>query len=98
MKRVARKYRLPPLEFHAVVCGQEVDFQVIGTPIVIECDGFTFHHERRAQFERERRRTSELATSGYIPLRLSRRMLLRSPAWCATTIQRADDRWNGSSA
>ena len=40
MRRLVARYGLPAVEFHPVIGGREVDFRIIGTPIVIECDGW----------------------------------------------------------
>jgi hypothetical protein len=41
MRRLVDRYGLPPVEFHAVIEGWEVDFRVTGTVVVLECDGWT---------------------------------------------------------
>ena len=43
MHRLIAQYGLPPVEFHPVICGYEVDFRVCGAPIILECDGWTYH-------------------------------------------------------
>ena len=34
---------LPAVEFHPVIEGHEVDFRVIDTPVILECDGWAYH-------------------------------------------------------
>ncbi len=43
MRALVTRYSLPPVEFHKVIEGWEVDFWVVGTPIVLECDGWATH-------------------------------------------------------
>jgi very-short-patch-repair endonuclease len=92
MHVLARRYRLPPMEFHAVVIGYEVDFRVIGTPIVVECDGFAVHG-RRSHFESDRVRDAELAAAGYVSVRITWRALTRRPRWVADVLTAAVARW-----
>ena len=40
MQRLITRYRLPTQKFHPIICGYEVDFCVIGTPAILECDGW----------------------------------------------------------
>ena len=47
---LARRFRLPPMEFHAVVEGFEVDFRVLDSVVVVECDGHESHGLNRDQF------------------------------------------------
>jgi hypothetical protein len=53
MKRLVKRHRLPPMQFHAVILGYEVDFWVIDPPIVLECDSWEFHDKRRDRYERD---------------------------------------------
>jgi len=39
MRRLLERHRLPPAEFHPVLGGYEVDFRVIDSPLILECDG-----------------------------------------------------------
>ena len=39
MRRPCGKHHLPAVEFHPIVEGYEVDFRVVGTPVLLECDG-----------------------------------------------------------
>jgi very-short-patch-repair endonuclease len=43
MQCLISRHRLPPVEFHPVICGHEVDFRVTDTPVILECDGWAFH-------------------------------------------------------
>ena len=76
MRRLLAEHRLPPAEFHRVICGYEVDFWVIDSPIVLECDGWDSHGRNRAQFERDRVRDADLAAAGYVTIRFTYRQLI----------------------
>ncbi len=93
MHRLLVRYGLPPAEFHAHVGGREVDFHVTGTPIVIECDGWTYHGRDRHQFERDRHDDAEFAAHGWIVLRFTYRKITTRPADVANQIRRTIDRW-----
>jgi hypothetical protein len=69
MHRLIAQYGLPPVEFHPMICGYEVDFRVCGAPIILECDGWTYHGLQRSTFERDRERDADLAAAGWIVLR-----------------------------
>jgi very-short-patch-repair endonuclease len=93
MKRLIKRYHLPPIQFHAVILGYEVDFWVIDTPIVLECDSWEFHDKRRDRYERDRERDAELTAAGYSTVRFTYSKLTRQPQWVATQIRLAIDRW-----
>jgi very-short-patch-repair endonuclease len=94
MHSLAIRYGLPPMEFHKVIEGWEVDFWVIGTPIVLECDGWASHGLEREQFERDRQRDAELVAAGWIVVRFTYRAVTRSPAKTAERIRAALSRWH----
>ncbi len=94
MHRLLRRHRLPPAEFHAVICGYEVDFWLIGTPVVLECDGWTWHGRQRSVFERDKVRDAELAASGYIVVRFTFRQIMRHPGREAERIRQVVHRWS----
>ena len=94
MTRLAKRYRLPAMSFHAVISGYEVDFWVIDTPIVLECDGWEFHDKRRHRFEYDRQRNAELTAAGYIVVHFTWTMLTRQPQWVATMVRNAVARWS----
>ena len=66
MRALVRQYALPAVEFHRVIHGYEVDFWVIDSPIVLECDGWDTHGRNKVTFERDRVRDGELTAMGYI--------------------------------
>jgi very-short-patch-repair endonuclease len=93
MRRLVHDFGLPPVEFHAVIEGWEVDFRVTGTPVLIECDGWAAHGLDRRQFERDRRRDIELSAAGWIVLRCSYRAITSDAARTAARIRAAIERW-----
>lgn len=93
MHRLVTRYRLPPVEFHPVVCGYEVDFRVIDTPIIVECDGWTYHGLQRETFERDRDRDADLIADGWIIVRFTWRAITLRPKATADRIAAAIARW-----
>ncbi|MDP2292370.1 MAG: DUF559 domain-containing protein, partial [Actinomycetota bacterium] len=93
MARLIAIHRLPPVQFHAIVIGFEVDFLVIGTNVVLECDGWSTHGLDRDQFEFDRMRDGELVAAGYQPVHFTWKMLTKTPDAVADRIRRAVDRW-----
>ena len=93
MSETLREFRLPPAEFHAIVGGYEVDFLVIGTRIVLECDGYESHGLNRDQFEFDRARNAEITAAGYVIVHFTWRQLTRSPAQVVRRIERNLEQW-----
>lgn len=89
MARLVVRHHLPPMEFHAIVAGYEVDFLVTGVPLVVECDGWAHHGADRDQFELDRRRDADLLAIGVSTLRVTWRQVTRSPGPTAARIERA---------
>ena len=54
MHRLVARPRPATVQFHAVICGYEVDFWIVDSPVVLECDGWETHGRDRVQFERDR--------------------------------------------
>ena len=98
MRDLVARYGLPPVEFHPRIGGREVDFRVVGTPIVVECDGWAYHGRERDRFERDRALDAEFAARGWIVLRFTYRRITTRPAEVARTIRAAIDRWTGRPA
>jgi very-short-patch-repair endonuclease len=94
MRRLVARYHLPPVEFHATIQGREVDFRFIGTPVIVECDGWAYHGLVREQFERDRSRDAELIASGWIVLRFTYRAITDRPGSVARQISAALVRWS----
>ncbi len=71
MRRLFTRYRLPPYEYHARIGPYEVDFRIVGTPIVLECDGWDFHAKTKAQQARDAARDAHLTEMGMVPVRFT---------------------------
>ena len=93
MQRLVDTHRLPPVEFHPMICGWEVDFRVIGTPVILECDGWTHHGLQRHRFERDRDRDADLIAAGWIIVRFTYRAITARPKATADRIAAAVARW-----
>jgi very-short-patch-repair endonuclease len=93
MRRLLARHGLPTAEFHAVIAGYEVDFWIVDSPIVLECDGWSTHGLNKSQFEKDRTRDAELAAMGYIVLRFTYRGIIKRPAKEAERIRRNVRRW-----
>lgn len=93
MRRLVDRYRLPPVEFHPRVLGWEVDFRVVGTPVILECDGWAFHGLDRERFERDRERDAQLVAAGWIVVRFTYRSIMNRPGQTAKRILEAVERW-----
>jgi very-short-patch-repair endonuclease len=96
MARLIRRYDLPPVEFHPVIAGREVDFRVTDTPVILECDGWAYHGLDRATFERDRGRDADLTAAGWIVVRFTYRAITTRPKATADRILAALDRWTPS--
>ncbi len=96
MHRLVERYRLPPVEFHPIIDGREVDFRVIGTPVLLECDGWIFHGRDRVGFERDRDRDGDLISTGWVVVRFSYRAVTTRPGRTAERIREAVDRWSST--
>lgn len=93
MRRLIARHGLPSVEFHPQVAGWEVDFRFVGTPVIVECDGWAYHGLRRDQFERDRVRDAELISLGWIILRFSYRSITSHGGTVARRISSALDTW-----
>lgn len=93
MRRLFVRHRLPAAQFHAVIAGYEVDFWIIDSPIVLECDGWESHGLNRAQFELDRVRDAELGALGYLVLRFTYWAIVRRQAKEADRIRRNLLQW-----
>jgi very-short-patch-repair endonuclease len=93
MARLIATHGLPPVEFHPIIEGHEVDFRVIGTPVILECDGWRYHGLDRTGFERDRDRDADLIAAGWIVVRFTYRAIVSRPAATAHRILAAVERW-----
>jgi very-short-patch-repair endonuclease len=96
MRRLVERYRLPDVEFHPVIDGFEVDFRVVGTPLILECDGWTYHGLDRMNFERDRTRDADLTAAGWIVVRFTYRSIVSTPGRTAHRILANIARWGGA--
>jgi very-short-patch-repair endonuclease len=87
------RHRLPPAEFHAVIEGHEVDFLIVGTPVVVECDGWEFHVKSRDAARRDRERDSKLLAAGYPTVRFTWEHITRRPTFVAQRLATVLRRW-----
>ena len=76
MRRLFERYRLPPYEFHAKAGPYEVDFLIVGTQIVLECDGWEFHAKTPAQHASDAARDAHLTELGFVPVRFVYRQIV----------------------
>jgi very-short-patch-repair endonuclease len=93
MAHLVDRYGLPQVEFHARVAGFEVDFLVIGSPIVSECDGWSTHVQNRDQWQFDLDRDARLSAAGYVVLRRSAHQILHRGAETARKIRDLVERW-----
>ncbi len=93
MSRLVERHGLPAVEFHAVIEGFEVDFRVIDSPVIVECDGWAYHGVKRDNFERDRERDARLIAAGWIVLRFTYRAITTRPKATADRIREAVERW-----
>jgi very-short-patch-repair endonuclease len=87
------RFGLPPVEFHPVIEGHEIDFRVIDTPVLLECDGWAHHGLDRGAFERDRDRDADLVAAGWIVVRFTYRAVTTRPKATADRVRAAVARW-----
>ena len=93
MRRLLATHGLPPAEFHPRISRYEPDFLITGSPLILECDGWSTHGLRRDQFELDRVRDAELGALGYVVLRFTYRAIVTRPRQEADRIRRNLQRW-----
>ena len=71
MAKLLADHGLPPAVFHPIIEGVEVDFVIVGTPVVVECDSWEFRVTSRTQFARDREREAVLTDAGYVVVRVT---------------------------
>jgi very-short-patch-repair endonuclease len=94
MGEILRTFELPTAEFHARVGGYEVDFWIVGSAVVIECDGWSAHGADHDQFEFDRLRDADLLAQGIITQRVTWRQLVRTPRAVAGRIRATLAQWS----
>jgi very-short-patch-repair endonuclease len=82
-----REHRLPAPVINAPLLGFEVDALWPRERLVVELDGFAFHHHRAA-FERDRARDAILQAAGYRVIRLTHRRLVQEGSAVAEELRR----------
>ena len=85
LKALCKAARLPGPLINARVPGWEVDAYWPAQNLVVEVDGWNFHHTRQA-FERDRRKDAALQTAGY-------RVVRTRGEGCATSRTRSPCSW-----
>jgi very-short-patch-repair endonuclease len=85
LSRVIAAHGLPHPAMNAHVSGFEVDALWPAARLVVELDGWAFHHHRAA-FQRDRTRDANLQAAGYAVLRFTYADVAQRPAWRAETI------------
>jgi very-short-patch-repair endonuclease len=93
MARLLAEHGLPPAHFHAVIEGFEVDFLIVDTPVVIECDGWEFHASSRAQWARDTERDAVLSAAGYVTIRRTWEHIRHEPGRTAQRIEAVLRQW-----
>ena len=94
MAEIFVRFGLPSAEFHAIVQGYEVDFWIVDSNVVTECDGWSVHGADHDQFEFDRRRDAELLGKGTITMRVTWRQLVRTPRAVAGRILATLAEWS----
>ena len=94
MAKLLADHGLPPAEFHPIIEGLEVDFVIVGTPVVVECDGWEFHVTSRTQFAQDRERDAMLAAAGYVVVRVTWEHVVRRAGATARRIEAVIRRWS----
>jgi hypothetical protein len=77
---------LPPPAVNAWVGGYEVDMSWPGTSVVVELDGWEFHHGRSA-FERDRAKWADLTAKGHRVIVITHRRLTREGPMVAAMLR-----------
>jgi very-short-patch-repair endonuclease len=93
MHKLVRTYHLPPVEFHPIVGGYEVDFRIIDSNIVLECDGWETHGRNKRQFDKDRTRDADLVALGNIVVRFTYRAITKRAAKEAERIRAVVRTW-----
>ena len=75
-----------------MIAGYEVDFQIIDSPIVLECDGWSTHGLDKVRSSGTAR-DAELAAMGHVVLRFTYRSIVTRPGKEADRIRRNVVRW-----
>jgi very-short-patch-repair endonuclease len=85
--------RMPPAEFHPIVEGFEVDFRIVDTPVLVECDGWEFHVKSREAARVDRERDSALLAAGYPTVRFTWEHITKRPSFVVSRLTAVLQRW-----
>jgi very-short-patch-repair endonuclease len=78
--------KLPrPLTNH-LIDGMNVDAAWLQPRLVVECDGWAYHHDRGA-FQADRTRDARLTAAGWAVLRFTHADVVDRPGWVARTVR-----------
>jgi very-short-patch-repair endonuclease len=86
---LVERFGLPPMAFQVQVLDYRVDFLVIGTRVIVECDGFAFHGRDPRRVEADRLRDAALTRAGYRVVRVTWSMVTTQPQVVVDTIRAA---------
>jgi Protein of unknown function (DUF559)/Transcriptional regulator, AbiEi antitoxin len=84
--RLCHRAGLPTPAVNVPVCEYEVDVLWPAQRLVVELDGYAFHHARKA-FESDRARDAALQLAGYRVLRVTHRRLVDDPSAVIETVR-----------
>ena len=92
--RVCSSAPAAAVAFHAKAGPYEVDFLIVGTPIVLKVDGSEVHaRQDPAQQAHDAARDAHLTELGFVPVRFVYRQIVREPAKQARRIEGIIRRW-----
>jgi very-short-patch-repair endonuclease len=83
---LCRRYGIEKPISNAKVAGYEVDMHWPGTNLIVEIDSYEYHRTP-AEFHNDRRRDADLATKGYVVIRISDHWLASDPKGVAETLR-----------
>ena len=93
MMRLLEQHGLPPAEFHPRIGRYEPDFRIIGTPLLLECDGWESHAKSRETWQCDRERDADLLAMGHPTIRFTWHHITRRAAYTAEQIRRNLATW-----
>jgi very-short-patch-repair endonuclease len=93
MAKLVTAYKLPPVQFHPIVGGYEVDFRFVDSNILLECDGWETHGLNKRVFDKDKTRDNELIALGNIVVRFTYHGITRRAAKEAERIRAVVRQW-----
>jgi very-short-patch-repair endonuclease len=94
MGEILKAFDLPRAEFHARIGRYEVDFWIVESKVIVECDGWSAHGADRNQFEFDRIRDADLLAMGFITIRVTWRQMVGTPRAVAKRIAATLQEWS----